>query len=221
MIQINVRRFEGGNDSFKIKYLPSECPYCHRSVIPQRFEGYKLLDSEMAVIYQCPDSRCQQIFIAYYQTRFNGGTSNWELNRTSIGNIKGKNFATDIKTISPTFITIYNQALKAEMLGLDHVCGIGYRKALEFLLKDYLILLYPEKEEEIRNKFLGNCIKEYIDNPNLKDMTQRAIWLGNDETHYSRKWDNKDVSDLKLLIDVSLHWIEMEMLTKKYKEEMQ
>ena len=36
------------------------------------------------------------------------------------------------------FLTIYNQSLSAEDNNLDQIAGIGYRKALEFLIKDYL-----------------------------------------------------------------------------------
>jgi hypothetical protein len=52
-------------------------------------------------------------------------------------------------------------------------------------------------------------------------MAERATWLGNDETHYVRKWEDKDINDLKILIKVTLHWIEMELLTEQYKTEMQ
>ena len=75
----------------------------------------------------------------------------------------------------------------AEQLKLDQICGIGYRKALEFLLKDFLIKEHPDKKEEIQKKLLGRCIKEYIENPNLMDVAKRAAWLGNDQAHYFKK----------------------------------
>ena len=51
-------------------------------------------------------------------------------------------------------------------------------------------------------------------------MAKGAIWLGNDETHYERKWVDKDIDDLKTLIDLTLHWINYETLTEQYKESM-
>lgn len=36
-----------------------------------------------------------------------------------------------------------------------------------------------------------------------------------DETHYVRLWENKELKDLKLLIDLTRHWIEMELITKE------
>ncbi len=50
----------------------------------------------------------------------------------------------------------------AEAIGLDQLEGIGLRKAMEFLVKDYAISKNPDQEEDIRSKFLGACINEYI-----------------------------------------------------------
>lgn len=67
---------------------------------------------------------------------------------------------------------------------------------------------------------LGNCIKSYVDDSRIKTVAQRAVWLGNDETHYIRKWEGKNLNDLKKLIELTVHWIEMERLTESFKEEM-
>ena len=53
---------------------------------------------------------------------------------------KTRSFSQTIKDISPTFESNYNQALCAEQMSLDQICGPGYRKALEYLIKDYLLL---------------------------------------------------------------------------------
>ena len=44
-----------------------------------------------------------------------------------------------ISELSPNFCEIYNQAYIAEQTNLMQICGTGYRKSLEFLIKDYLI----------------------------------------------------------------------------------
>ena len=127
--------------------------------------------------------------------------------------------------ISPMFITIYSQSVMAEKFGLNEIVGMGYRKSLEFLIKDYLIHKDPSKTDEIKGtddkngKPLGQCINE-IKNPQLKAMAKRANWLGNDETHYYRKWKDKDLDDLKKLIELTLHWLHMEFLTEDYETEM-
>jgi hypothetical protein len=133
-----------------------------------------------------------------------------------------------INQISPEFVTIYAEAERAEHDGLKLICGPGYRKALEFLIKDYVIRLNavdetdtPEKQaeavakqQEIKSLPLARCISDYVTDSNVKQVAARAVWLGNDETHYLRKWEDKDLSDLKKLIRLTLHWIEMDELTQ-------
>ena len=56
---------------------------------------------------------------------------------------------------------------------------------------------------------------------NIKEVTKRATWLGNDEAHYERRWLDKDLSDLKRLIDLVLYWIQAEQLTAEAIRSMQ
>lgn len=118
------------------------------------------------------------------------------------------------------FQVIYNQANSAEQLNLLEICGVGYRKAFEFLIKDYAKKNYPDEIETIEKKALGRCINDYVEDERIKKVAKRAVWLGNDETHYVRKWEGKDLNDLKKLIELSLHWIEMEVLTESFEEDM-
>ncbi len=60
---------------------------------------------------------------------------------------------------------------------------------------------------------LAACIAKYVTNDRIKATAARAAWLGNDESHYVRKWEDKDLEDLKKLIQLTVHWIEMEELT--------
>ena len=91
----------------------------------------------------------------------------------------------------------------------------GYRKALEFLIKDYVIRKHPEDEAAIKAKPLGRCINDDVEDPKTKAVAKRATWLGNDETHYLRRWLDRDLSDLKRLIGLVLYWIEAEHLTEE------
>jgi hypothetical protein len=59
-----------------------------------------------------------------------------------------------------------------------------------------------------------------MESPRIKDCARRAAWLGNDETHYYRIWEDKDLKDLKLLLQLTLHWIEDECATKKAVKDM-
>jgi hypothetical protein len=122
-----------------------------------------------------------------------------------------------IRDISPDYCEIHNQAHKAEESKLDLVAGPGYRKALEFLIKDYLLQTHTDANEraKIEKMLLGKCITTYIANDMIKQTAERAAWLGNDETHFVRKWIDKDLKDLKLLIGLTVRWIEMEKMTQE------
>ena len=51
-------------------------------------------------------------------------------------------------------------------------------------------------------------------------MATRASWLGNDETHYQRKWEDQDLEDLKKVLQLTVHWISMEELTESVIKKM-
>ena len=74
--------------------------------------------------------------------------------------------------------------------------------------------------EEIKKLQLGPCIDDFVANDKVKQVAKRAAWIGNDETHYVRKWADKDLEYLKALIQLTVNWIEMEETTKKILAEM-
>lgn len=80
--------------------------------------------------------------------------------------------------------------------------------------------MHSEKEKEIKKTFLGKCIDVYVSNENIKQIAKRATWLGNDETHYEKIWKDKDLKDLKTLIQLTVKWIEMEETTKRAIKDM-
>jgi len=202
-----------------INGAPQKCPYCHKTIVPIELYGHIINTArELEVIFICPNFDCYRSFIAYY---IYVGNSNYNYRGfTSIGNTEDKIFTENLLKISKSFVTIYNQAYTAEQYKLDEIWGVGYRKALEFLIKDYLKINKPNEIEDIEKKPLGKCINDYVDDIKIKTVAKRAVWLGNDETHYTRKWEEKDLKDLKILIDLTVHWIEMETLTKTFEEEM-
>lgn len=197
-----------------VKQLPMECPYCHLSQIPSMHTAFLSSRRDFFIFCVCANLHCGTAFNVMY----NSDVEKYTPIKQAL--LKTKEFNDVIKEISPLFCEIYNQAYSSEQMELDQICGVGYRKALEFLIKDYLISLYPDNKSEIINKFLGKCIKENIADTRIKTVAERAAWLGNDETHYVRKWENKDVSHLKGLIDLCLHWIEAEINHKQILEEM-
>ena len=205
----------GNGGTTTIYKHPEECPFCHHKITPINIYGYRN-GNFLDVLQQCPNSSCNKSFIAYY----NYGANTIFSGNTSIGSLVGKEFSDTVSTISPNFALIYNQAYSAEQQSLTEICGVGYRKSLEFLIKDYLIKKNPADTEKIEKKMLGPCISELVDDSRIKSVAKRAVWLGNDETHYVKKWEGKNLDDLKKLIDLTVHWIEMEALTESFEAEM-
>jgi len=197
---------------------PNTCPFCHKSITPN-LEYTRHLEINLEVLFTCPNVECDKGFLAYYDNK--NYDNEWEYNgNTTQGKIEGKIFTEIIEGISSSFIDIYNQAYAAEQYGLIDICGVGYRKALEFLIKDYAIQNKKKKKTEIEHKQLSVCINDYINDANIKSVSKRAVWLGNDETHYTKKWENKNLNDLKVLIDLTIYWIQTESLTKYFEKDM-
>lgn len=123
-------------------------------------------------------------------------------------------FDQKITALSPQFNKIYNQALAAESSMLDEIAGLGYRKALEFLIKDFAIHEHPDEEESIKAKPLAQCIESYIADERITTLAERSAWIGNDEAHYIRKQENRDVSDMKDFIQAIVYFIGMILITE-------
>ena len=223
---MNIKTDHG---NFEIDLFPDTCPNCHNGIETKVIGSNYIVKNNypiktcLELIFRCPRTKCQEAFIGYYRKYSdNYGNEKGDYYLRSVAPYYPEEpvIIEEIKIISPNFVNIYSQSYSAEKYGLDQICGVGYRKALEFLIKDYLIHLQPEKEKEIQEKYLGNCINDYIDDIKLKECAKRATWLGNDETHYLRKWIEKDIADLKILLELTLNWVKSNVLTKKYLDDM-
>ena len=127
-------------------------------------------------------------------------------------------FPETIKNVSPSFVDIFNEAESAHQLGFEQVAGPGYRKAFEFLIKDYANSLAPN--DDVLKMKAGDVVKKLIPDPRIQKVAERSLWLGNDETHYMRKWVDRDIEDLVTLIKLTASWIDIGERSKKYVDEM-
>ena len=186
------------------------CPCCGTQVVPI----YLCCHQNSGVIFsQCPVKGCGELFLLR-----DTGTGLSFMNNHPLSK---QLFSEFVNNVSPSFGKIYNEAYVAEQMDLMDICGVGYRKALEFLIKDYAIRGKDEQEVELIQKIpLAKCIDNHVDDVKIKAVAKRAVWLGNDETHYVRKWEEKDVQDLKGLIRLTILWIEKEIETERLLAEM-
>ena len=170
-------------------------------------------------MFRCPDEACKSLFIAYYD--FDEGPDEIKFKQFRPNVPLKEPLSENISNMSPQFILVYNEALEAMELGLTQIAGPGFRKAFEFLIKDYGKSVTKDTEhEKIEKTFSGNVVEETISDPRIQALAKRALWLGNDETHYLKKWKDHNLQDLISLIKLTLYWIEMEKLSENYTSDM-
>lgn len=192
--------------------IPRECPICHSAINPTFLAASRTVEENFCeAVYICP--ACQHSFISFYKN--SNGISHIYVKSLPV-TYREEKFSEEIEKVSPNFIAIYNQSINAESQNLDQLTGIGLRKALEFLIKDFLCNQHSDKTNSIKSSTLMQCINNFIEDRNLHEISKRAVWLGNDETHYIRKWEDKDINDLKVLINLSVNFIQNILLTGKY-----
>lgn len=213
------------NDNVLIDKLPERCPFCHELVTPEikgsnfntsATDTHKdLIILELFVV--CSNSFCQKSFIGYYNMI---GNNEFGFINTSKGESKKRAFSTTINSISNKFSKIYNQAYTAEQNELFEICGMGYRKALEFLLKDYCIAKFSTDKIKIEKMYISDLLEEFIHDDVIKQVSIRAFWLGNDETHYIRLNEKYGLKDLKDFINSIVDIIEANELYNRVIIEM-
>ena len=191
--------------------MPDTCPNCGKSLLPSHLMSLDIIACDnpyIASIYLC--NSCNQFFFTIsYTTGHTFKTGHVALIYPILK--ESVKISSSIEAISPNFVKIYNQAINAENNKLDEICGMGYRKALEFLIKDFAIYKYPENTEDIIKCTLSNCITKYCTNDRIKTLATACAWIGNDECRYIRKHEDYSVESLKAFINATVTFIESEL----------
>lgn len=198
-----------------------ECPCCNKVMsndikpvvsvnngnLPKEFDDFD--ECDCVSIYRC--TSCNHLYAVWSYHRKLSGNDDDELEYScSVTNIfpfnrSTKNFEKEILELSPDFVKIYKQAELAENQGLLEICGMGYRKALEFLVDAYVRKLNPDTKI---NAGLALSKKiNFIKDDRLKELARGAAWIGNDETHIECKHPDRNLSDMKKFIEYIIHLI--------------
>ena len=192
------------SEKYEVSFSPvHKCPICHTSFngetvsatlfpnVPD-FQDIYGMHTNLLVVHYC--AACENPFVSSY---FSLDCPDFEFTDSWPTFPEPQSHDSAVEKLSPNYIKIYAQACRAEADNLTEICGMGYRKALEFLVKDYAIYRVPDDEETIKALPLAKCIDKYIDNSRIKSLTQRSAWLGNDETHYVRSHQDRSYLDIK------------------------
>lgn len=187
--------------------VPSLCPMCHTSISPDCLGGFitdSATDSPMyTALFMCP--ACRKTFMVTYP----GSSATPDV--IAPFSVEKRIFSDRINAVSESFQDLYHQARVAEANGLTDLAGVAYRKALEFLVKDYLILKSPESSEDVRRRTLSQCIAS-LDYPDLQALSRACSWIANDCTHYERQHPDFGLDELKLFLDGAVSLIDLQMV---------
>ena len=192
------------------------CPICKKPTNPDLVNSsyFPLTEDETHLVLTFRCLGCKHFwteeFIAYLISSYSG---KYEIEHIKvIPNLPSDiPISDDVETVSPIGKQIYVQALKAEHEQLDHIAGIGYRKALEFFVKDFSIVTNPDDEDKIIKMSLKQVIEKYIKDEDLKTFALASAYIGNDEGHYYRNNPDKDFTDLKNYLHGVIHYMEMKL----------
>lgn len=205
--------------------LPDKCPCCGKvlstEILPIRAVN-NITDNEqkectVISIYRC--TSCNELFtvintvktkLVFNDEKFDTDNAISEPVGIYPFEMENVEFDEDISDLSSSFVEVYKQA---EHDGLNLICGMAYRRALEFLVRDYCVDKFPEKVSEIDTKSLSEKIKNYItDDSDIKTLAEKATWLGNDQTHVINKHPDRDVNDIKQFIQMIVAKIKIKMV---------
>jgi hypothetical protein len=111
-------------------------------------------DTIIELVFQCPRQACLHAFIGRYEGRYDRSIndSRLYLRATTPYTVPLPDHPPEVAAISPQFVEIHGEAAVAEERGLKQVAGCGYRKALDFLVKDFCISESPDDAEAIKKR---------------------------------------------------------------------
>lgn len=179
--------------------LPNICPHCSQVMTPDiicktdHIVNFIRGCHVFSILVKCV--HCQEFYALTYETNLDNGNYPTLITYTYSKTVD-YDLPREVEEFSPKFKEIYKQAQIAELYNLNHIAGMGYRKSIEFLIKDYLITVKKLDETTISKLTLMQAINN-LDNDSIKILATASTWIGNDETHYTRKHEDKNITDIK------------------------
>lgn len=192
---------------------PRKCPHCLGIVslsVLGVFPGPISEEGLMIYLFLFQCHLCNEMFIGRYLKNNTEFYQDGKILRNKFfypnAEFEKKVFPPEINAISSHFVEIYNQSAKAEHYGCIDIAGAGYRKATEFLIRDFAKKIHRKKGKEINaTTATRNVINNFLqDFPELREAADAALDLGNDETHYLKNYKSYDLEDLKDFLEITV-----------------
>lgn len=227
---MQFRKNNRSDGPFFVMDSPDICPHCHVANQPgHQFHYFDNNSDKLYSIWTCHSKICGKVFITehieiaegiYYVNRFLNGLPkgpNWP---KPILELKDGRTINLENVEESKFIKTYLQSLEAESMGFDEIAGMGFRKAIEYLVKDWAIHNKPNEKDKILSLWMSQIISEYFIG-DVKEILDRATWLGNDQSHYNKLFEDFNISHLKELIDLIMVELDREFKKKQYIENIE
>ncbi len=187
---------------------PSTCPFCgietDATTMVVNQINYKANSWLYAVAYKC--THCQKRFCGLFEKVKNADKEELQYIEV-LPRPAGKELHPGLGVISPRFVEVHKEAEGAEQFGFLDLAAIGYRKALEILVKDYAITMLGKSKEEVEKKKLEVAIGTYLQQKDLLKTADVVRILGNDRTHYKEKYPEHEFPTLKRYYEIFLQLI--------------
>lgn len=175
----------GGAGFFPGRFqMPLDCPHCHTSVYsePKGISEFPINvdDRVLFVSMQCPV--CNKRYVVVFQS------NNRRERLDFVQMIPVEEERMDypgLFRLSPRFKKYHEQALTAYNMGFTELAVLGFRSALEFLIKDFAIDEESADEKKTAEMTFNDVVLAYLGH--LKKSTDVVRALGNDYTHYREK----------------------------------
>ena len=177
-------------------FLPNTCPHCGKGMAPNVHSSDLSHErNRIAFILSCPI--CEQFFFSTHAIQKDTDDTLLSVIESVLPHEKPQSPIPEmLRQDYPYFYQIYGQAAEAEAHGLNEISGMAYRKALEILVKQYLIKQNPTEESSILKEPLGASIQR-ISFDKIRNLAKAISWIGNDQTHIIQKHPDYNVSEMK------------------------
>lgn len=201
--------FSSNTNKFE-SVIPVECPHCGAYSTPQ-IVAESLINYGMKIwTFIFRNDCCDKYSFALYKVQ--------DATAEFLGILpavhKKPQLPESMVKISPRFVELYTQSFDAEQNSYFELAGSGYRNAIEVLIKDFAINELHISEKEVCKKTLSKAIESYLPNLNASISADVMRVLGNDYTHYERRYKDIDFEILKRYLQIFISSIDCEYLIK-------
>ncbi|WP_319217256.1 DUF4145 domain-containing protein [uncultured Trichococcus sp.] len=210
------KRVPFNNNSYTITttisiQIPSLCPHCAVSNNPvNELLFVQTLDSLnfIGIKHRCTACNKHSFTLQTVAEKAGSIVSEYPSARSQI-------FDEKIETLSPRFVNIYNQAYAAEQMNHIELAGMGYRSAMEILIKDYALSFELASKADISKNNLNRSIETYFKDDQHSFISADVVRMfGNGFTHWDQDEESLSLEELKAYLEIFIQAILIKLMIK-------